>query len=170
MDPEDERIAAMVAQHGWHCTMVGAGPRLPAFAYTTGLVATFEHPELVIFGLRERLMYDVFHGIVGDLRGGKSYAEPQTYGGVLENVEIAVRPVHETRIRVLLGYAMAFYRLRGESSRLRAVQVLWPDKAGSFPFDAGCDPVTRASQPLLDVPVPPAELAAFFERRNQPLH
>ena len=71
---------------------------------------------------------------------------------------------------MLLGYTMAFYRLRGEPQRLRAVQVLWPDKAGRFPFDAGCDPGVVARQPLLEVPVPEEELEAVLDRGDQPIH
>jgi hypothetical protein len=115
-------------------------------------------------------MYDIFADVVADLRAGKSYATPRAYGGLLESCDVAVRPVHETRVWVLLGYTMAFYRLRGESHRLRAVQVLWPDKAGRFPFDAGCDPAVLARQPLLEEAVPPGELEAVFERGNKSLH
>jgi len=155
MVSEDEEIARNVAKHGWHAITVNDAS--PAFTYTCGLVTTFDHPELIIFGLESREGYSVLAVMVEDLRRGRSFAKPGTYDGVLEGCAIAVRKVHPTQRERYLGYAMAHCRLMGNASGLRARQVFWPDRQGRFPIDVGCDVDVCQLQPRLDLEVPPSE-------------
>lgn len=62
------------------------------------------------------------------------------------------------------GYAVAFYRVYSKPERLTAVQLFWPDKAGRFPFEHGCDSEVMTLQLRLDIEVPRDELRAFMDR------
>jgi Domain of unknown function (DUF4262) len=150
-EEEDEVVARSVAKFGWHAISVTDRP--PEFLYTCGLMTTFGHPEAIILGLNPRTAYSVLEVLAEDIRRGRSFAAPGVYDGVLTDLPIAVRAVHPSQHELYLGYAMGHCRYTGNPGGLVAIQVFWPDKKGLFPFDGGCDPGVRASQPRLDAPV-----------------
>jgi Domain of unknown function (DUF4262) len=155
---EDEEIANSVRAHGWHAISVSDHP--PEFLYTCGLMTTFRHSEAIIFGLPRRSAYAVLAAMVDDIRRGRTFASPGRYDGVLTDFPIAVRLVHPSQAEMYLGYAMGHCRYMGNAGGLVAVQVFWPDKAGRFPFEVGCDQDVLNSQPRLDLPATLSELRA----------
>jgi hypothetical protein len=156
---EDEEIARSVAANDWHA--IGVTDHSPEFVYTCGLMTTFHHPEAIILGLSPRDAYSVLETLVEDIRGGRSFATPGVYDGVLAELSIAIRAVDPSQHELYLGYAMGHCRYSGNAGGLVAVQVFWPDKQGRFPFETGCDPEISAFQPRLDLAVPESELRAF---------
>ena len=53
-----------------------------------------------------------------------------------------------------LGYAQWHRRYVGKRGTLCAMQIFWPDKAGLFPWEMGCDRSVALLQPRLDLPRP----------------
>lgn len=147
---EDEEIARSVAANGWHAISVNDSS--PEFIYTCGLMTTFEHPEAIIFGLNSKTAYSILAAMVEDIRGGRSFAAPGVYEGILVELPIAIRIVHPSQHEVYLGYAMGHCRHVGKPGGLAAVQVFWPDKQGRFPFESECDSELAALHPRLDLP------------------
>src|SRR5262245_37046550 len=112
MDSEDRDIAESIRKHGWHA--ISVTDRNPPFVYTCGLMVTFAHPELIIFGLNPKVAYSILAVVVEDLRSGKMFSEPGEYRGVVEeDWPILVRQVHPSQHERYLGYAMAQCRLVG---------------------------------------------------------
>jgi hypothetical protein len=56
---------------------------------------------------------------------------------------------------------MGFMTNIGRIGELEAVQAFWPDGAGKFPFDVGCDLAVYALQPRLDIGLSPREVRPF---------
>jgi hypothetical protein len=94
MATEDDEIARSVATHGWHA--IDVNDASPQFIYTCGLLTTFEHPELIIFGLESREAHSILAVMVEELRHDGSFAKPGSYDDILEGCPIAVRNVHPT--------------------------------------------------------------------------
>lgn len=46
MRPIDEQIDHAIRAHGWWVLNVASGDHDPGFAYSVGLVKTFDHPEI----------------------------------------------------------------------------------------------------------------------------
>ncbi len=145
----EKNIADAVAANGW--TAISVSDHEPPFVYTVGLMFCHEHPELIVLGLPGE-GYGVLAAMVQDIAGGRSFADATTYEGVLAEGSIATRPVHRTQQERYLGYAMGYCRERGRIGELQAVQVFWPDDAGVFPFEPGCDQEIWSLQPRLDLP------------------
>jgi hypothetical protein len=120
----------------------------PPFAYTVGLMFSLQHPELIIFGLRDAGS-SILRTKAGMICDGRRFDSPDEYEGVLEAGEIATRPVHGTQHEFYLGYAMGYCREHGRPGGLQAVEVFWPDAEGRFPFRPGCDERVWAAQPRL---------------------
>jgi hypothetical protein len=48
---------------GWHVIGVEEDTEGLAFAYSIGLNRSFEHPEMIIFGLQIPVMHRIIHGV-----------------------------------------------------------------------------------------------------------
>jgi len=147
----DEEIAKVVGEHGWYTAHVSDGE--PPFLYTIGLMQTFRHPEFIMFGLDARNAHALFSQLVRDIRAGQSFAEPGVRTVVLGGDEhrVGFCRVHPTQHELYLGFAMGFMRGVGRIGELEAVQAFWPDAAGKFPFEVGCDLSVYQLQPRLDI-------------------
>jgi hypothetical protein len=160
----DEEFAEDVRAYGW--SMASIIDHEPPFQYTIGLMETCRHPELIVFGLDSHDAHALFSGLIREIRAGQSYAEPGVYtvniGG--EKHRVWLRRVHPTQHPRYLGFAMGFLTNIGRIGELEAVQVFWPDRAGKFPFEAGCDLAVYQLQPRLDIGLTPRE-AREFERQ-----
>jgi hypothetical protein len=156
----DDAIADDVRKHGWSVADVYDGE--PPFLYTIGLMQTWNHPELILFGLKSKTAYSILAAMVHSIRSGQSFHEPGSYSGVLEgDFQIGLRAVHPTQHQVYLGYAMGYVRQIGRMGELQAMQAFWPDKAGKFPFEVGCDLDVFRLQPRLDLALTPSEIEEF---------
>jgi hypothetical protein len=156
---KDQEIARSVAENGWHA--ISVTDCFPSFVYTCGLLTTFQHPELVVFGLEQHTAYSTLAVMVESLRNGQLFTQIGTYNGVLDEWSIAVRRVHPTQFEIYLGYSMAHCRHMGNPGGLAALQVFWPDKQGRFPYESDCDLKVCQLPPRLDLEVSPSELSAF---------
>jgi hypothetical protein len=61
----------------------------------------------------------------------------------------------------MLNRIMGFVRNIGRIGELEAMQVLWPDSKGRFPFEVGCDLGVYQLQPRLDLALMPSEVRQF---------
>jgi len=160
----DEEIAEVVRDHGWYAANVNDAN--PPFLYTIGLMATYNHPEFIIFGLDVDDAYALFSQLIDNIRKDKTYSEQGVYTVTIGGNEhqVGFRSVHETQHPLYLGFAMGFLSSIGRIGELRAMQAFWPDTAGRFPFDTGCDLDVYNLQPRLDIGLTPREVREF-ERR-----
>lgn len=154
----DEKFAEDVREYGW--SMASVIDHSPPFQYTIGLTQTCRHPEFIVFGLEPGNAHALFSALISETRGGKSFAEPGvqtvTIGG--DEHRVGLRRVHPTQHEIYLGFAMGFVRSIGRIGQLEAMQAFWPDAAGKFPFEAGCDLAVYELQPRLDIGLTPREL------------
>jgi hypothetical protein len=151
---ENVEIAKSVAEHGWHAIAVRATDETPEYLYTIGLGAQFDHPEVIVFGLRHTAAHALMKRVVAAVRGGRRF-ETGRHADVLAGSVVELRDVDPTHHRQFLAYALAFYGRRGEFDRLHVLQLGWADKAGRVPSDDDCDPKVAALQPPLWIPRPP---------------
>jgi Domain of unknown function (DUF4262) len=134
-----------IARYGWHCTGVFADTVTddPPFAYTTGLAESFtapdSHPELAIVGLPPRQGHGVLRAAVHLIKTGECLADGDERDGILEGFPVRFRSVNLSSCTLTFSLSDNYY--------LRPVprlQLLWPDPAGRFPGELGCDaPIAR---------------------------
>jgi hypothetical protein len=156
----ESEIAEVVREHGWFAADINDGD--PPFLYTIGLMQTWDHPELILFGRQSYTAHRLLSIMVDAIRNGASYREPGTYAGVLQNdARIGVRHVDPTQHQLYLGYAMGYLSYIGRIGELRAMQVFWPDRTGKVPYEVGCDLEVHRLQPRLDLALSPSEIEEF---------
>ena len=157
-DAFDEKLLADVRTYGWHCLHVADEHRPEqaeetaalaphpiydaTFSYTVGLWLTQRNPELVLVG-RWKQNYDIIASAVSVIKEGQRFEVGTTSDDVLEGYDVCFTAVSSARRIELLTYARWANRRRP----FEALQLVLPDAAARWPWDADYDSV---AQPLLD--------------------
>lgn len=144
-DDVDRKILADVEHHGWHVITVPGGASTPGWAYSIGLHHTFEHPEVILFGLPVDPMHRMINVIGDAIRDGTRFSTRSTSTEILEGYTCAFESVAPPWYEVFLGYAVWFH----QGADFPVVQCLWPDRDGALPTDERFDPDLLDLQPLL---------------------
>lgn len=138
-------VRSDVLTYGWHAAGATADAGTPAWRYTVGLHRSYQHPEVVVSGLSHGVMEAFLAAIVRHVQAGHRFEAGDAYDGILERYACAFRAVDRCRYTPYLPQAVAFYG----GTRFPALQCLWPDRLGRYPWARGCDPAVRAAQECL---------------------
>jgi hypothetical protein len=144
-----EKIRSDIAEYGWHCLSVGlrvgeSDPDFIPFSYTIGLATTFDHPELIIFGLLRGPSHGILAECVSRLRATGRLPENERIPHILaRDLDVVVRPLRPEHYGEYVGTALRFF---GNES-VRASVVFWPDANNAFPWEQGSE--ETGQEPLL---------------------
>ena len=94
-DPDDEKILADVAEYGWHVLKIYEQDETPGWAFSIGLYKSFNHPEIVVFGLNDDLMHFLINSIGEDVRAGKRFVVDGLYPDLIEAYSCTFKPVNQ---------------------------------------------------------------------------
>jgi hypothetical protein len=154
----DKNIKSDVEKYGWTVALFEKSTATPSFAYTIGLWKTFNHPEIVVFGLPINILYTILNDAGELVKGGKGLLLNVDNNDILINLPVQLRRVDASNIPDYFGFAQWF----NEYEPFPALQLFWPDKAGKFPWEPTYDEKYRLDQPLLDRKLD----FKFFEPQN----
>ena len=135
-DESDRKLLSDISDYGWHVVKVNEEDGLPGFAFTVGLYYQYCHPEIMIMGLRHETAHTLLTSIQRIVHEGGRIQPWSTVEDVASFPLTAV-PIHISHYREHLGYGIWFYRSLPEP--FPALQLVWPDKAGIFPWQDGYD-------------------------------
>jgi hypothetical protein len=148
--PHAEKIEWMIETSGWAIEPVGADtsvdPPTPGYAYSIGFPAAFGFPEVLLFGLTPVAARGLLDLVADLLRGGTQIPTGVELVGLFDNdLRCVFAPVDLERFGGLVSTATAWYR----GAPFEVVQLLWPDRNGFLPTEAGFDQRVRAAQPVI---------------------
>lgn len=148
--PHAEKIEWMVETHGWAMEPVAArtdtDPPLAGYVYTIGFPEAFGFPELVVFGLTPAAARGLFDMVAGLLRDGTEIPLSVDLTGLFDNdLRCRFAPIDPEQVPPLLSTAVAWRKGRP----FDAVQLLWPDRNGFLPHEAGFDRRMVLAQPVV---------------------
>jgi hypothetical protein len=135
LDAGERNFVDNVRKHGWIATHVSAEDEHPGFSYTTGFWITLNSPEIVVFGLQRDASYDVLASLFGDFKTGIKHPVGSANSIILKSHKSFLFPVAKTRYSNHLGWNQWFYN----GDNFDCLQLVWPDPAGTFPWQAGFD-------------------------------
>ena len=147
-----------IAQHGFEICMLEKEGFLPAFVYSIGLFETYNHPEIIIFGLKMDVMTRMLNGIGDKIKKGKKFVTHKEYRGFIQNYPIQFLKVKEVHYPDYLGFAGNYY----DSWDFPTLQLVWTDKNSKWSWEEGFNEDWLFQQPLLDR----NEDFKFYEHRN----
>jgi Domain of unknown function (DUF4262) len=148
-----------IERFGWTGMYVFGEPetRTPAWGYTIGLAERSQHPELVIVGLDDCCVADLFDVLATRVSTGERLDDLPAGRVIVEGHACRVVPVHSShwstdRFNMWLQY---YGGLGAGTPPQEALQVLWPDAHDRLPGDPGFDRRCRELQTRLDRPAGP---------------
>ena len=160
LDEGDRKLLSDIDRVGWHVVMIPEEDGSPGWSFSVGLFKTFNHPEVVVFGLPLELSQEVINGIGADIQKSNVFQSGQEYPDILDGVLCTFRPVVQRWYRPFLGYARWYYR--GE--KFPVLQCFWPDKRQQYPWHPNFKKAWLGAQPLLFEQEPePARVVPFLE-------
>jgi hypothetical protein len=151
-EARDLKTISDVEEYGWHVVIIPEDDEGPAFAFSVGLSKNFGHPEVILFGLGIEAMHGIINLIGEEVRQGRRFSESQAASGIIEGFDLNFRPVSHDHYSEYLGTASSYYK----GTDYPALQCVWPDRQGRFPWDTGFPESLRALQPSL-APSPPSD-------------
>jgi hypothetical protein len=149
----DRRFLEIVDEYGWH--VMNVAPRVDSiekqewFSYSTGLFRAFGHAEILLCGLDSSTAHRVINDIGNAVKAGRKFELEADCSDVFaRGLRCQFRPLHGSNYADYVGWSMWFY----EGNNFPVWQCFWPDKAGLYPWQAGCSPDVIEVQPLLFKP------------------
>lgn len=148
-EPEDDsdlKLLSDVRRVGWHVVGIAADPEedLHEYAFSVGLFHSFDHPEIAIYGLRNEIALQLINLMGIAVRHGASFSHGDTTKDIAEGFALTFIDFDPIHYEAELGYARWFYRGDG----FPALQCVWPDKKGQFPWETQRSNARNALQPI----------------------
>ena len=148
--PHAEKIEWMIETSGWALEPVAAqpdaDPPVPAYAYSIGLPDAVGFPDVAVFGLTPVAANGLVTLVADACRGGTEIPIGVEVVGLLDGELRAIfAPVDLERWGGLFATALAWY----EGAPGDYVQLLYPDRNGFLPYEAGYEQRMRLAQPVV---------------------
>ncbi len=145
-----DKIRFMVETDGWGLEAVGARPETapptPAYAYSLGVPAAVDFPEVAVFGLTPAASKGLLGLVVDACRGGTEIPLGVELVGLLDNdLRCMFAPIDLREWGGWFTTATRWY----DGGGFEVVQLLYPDRNGFMPYEAGFDQRLRLAQPLV---------------------
>jgi len=149
----DAEFLRVIDEYGWHvmsvAPRVGSKEKQQWFSYSTGLFASFQHPEIILCGLDRDDAAGIINDIGGAVKSGRKFSLETDYTDILaNNIKCRFRLVDPSQYGEYVCFSQWFY----ETDDFPVWQCFWPDKNGRYPWDEACDSSVVELQPLLYQP------------------
>ncbi|MEJ5867004.1 DUF4262 domain-containing protein [Pseudokineococcus sp. 5B2Z-1] len=120
-----------IEEQGWSHEAVEGDGTGPAFAYTIGLTRQDGHPEVVVSGLEPHVADHLLHAVADRVLAGHRLAA----GGEVDlGLDVWFKLVGVRRPQRLVT-AQEVFATPGHAGLVPALQLVWPDHAGLWPWE-----------------------------------
>jgi len=135
-----------IAKYGLQVIMVSGSDYSPSFAYSIGLFETYKQPEIILFGLPDKLGQEIINDVAGLMKNGETIKTYTNYGNIFKDSRAEFLPVDNRNIDDYFGAALNYYG----TSTFPAIQLVWTDRNDKFPWEDNFEENFLHDQPLLD--------------------
>jgi hypothetical protein len=145
-----EKIEWMIETHGWALETIAADPSTDpptaACAYSIGMRAAVDFPDVAIFGLAPAAANGLVTLVADACRGGTAIPLGVELVGLLDNdLRCVFAPIEPAIAAQKFVPADSWF----QGELLDMVQLLYPDRNGFLPYEAGFDQRLRLAQPVI---------------------
>lgn len=140
-----EKQLSDIKEHGLHVIHVLEDEKGPNFSYSVGLFHTYQHPEIIMIGLKRELAHILINNIAFDIKEGKTYKGGQFYSDILDDFECLMLDVEAKYYDEYFGQASRFYK----SNDFPVLQCVYPTVSGVYPWEDNWPENLKNIQPLL---------------------
>ncbi|QGX97639.1 DUF4262 domain-containing protein [Roseovarius faecimaris] len=133
MTEEEVKALNDINAYGCHVLKILGDDQVPNFAYSIGIEATSQQPDLIVVGLD----LDAAHWIINEynerIRQGEEFVQNKTYNEFLEGYPVVFSPMLKQYYRDYLGWGLWLYQ--GEDFRM--LQFIYPTASKQWPWEDG---------------------------------
>ncbi|MCH7391140.1 DUF4262 domain-containing protein [Acinetobacter dispersus] len=140
-------IKLNIEKYGLQVIGISATDYLPSFSYSIGLFESYQHPEIICFGLPTDLAHTIINDVANLIKNGEKIALNQEYGDqIFKETRAQFLPVDVKNIEDYFGAALNYY----QHDNFSALQLVWADRNNKLPWEDGFEEEFIYDQPLLD--------------------
>jgi hypothetical protein len=144
-DKSEQKVVDDVATYGWHCVNIHPeGPHV-GYAFTVGLFHSYGHPELIIFGLPGKVAHQILAIAADAAKAGAPIDLSRPTDALLNDYVCFFGEVPTSEYHEHVGYCRWYY----QGNDFPLYQVVWPSRAGIYPWEEEATPEFRAAQPVI---------------------
>ena len=144
----DRELLEKTRTVGWYNIHIAEEDGEPAFAFTIGHFYKKNHPEIIVIGLPPNIANKLLNNAAIKIVEANEKIEPyKKYTDFTEELSVAFVPVELEHYKEYLGYANWFYGSMPKP--FPTLQMVWPDKAGKYPWEKDYDKKFFKLQPIL---------------------
>jgi hypothetical protein len=135
-----------IQKYGLQVISIRASEYLPSFSYSIGLLESYQHPELICFGLSTDLMHALINDAAVMIKQGEKLESGRNYDNIFANSVAQFVQVDARNVPDYFKLALKHYQL----DQIPAMQLVWTDRENRFPWEMGFEEEFIYKQPLLD--------------------
>ena len=135
-----------IEKYGLSVVKLESTEYLPSFAYSVGLTKTFNHPEIICFGLRTELLHQLINDVAEIIKEEGKLNPNKEYDNIFENSRAKFLQIDKRNIEDYFGVAIKYF----ETTEINGLQLVWTDRNNKFPWEDGFEEEFKFKQPLLD--------------------
>lgn len=135
-----------ITKYGLQVIMVNGSDYSPSFVYSIGLFETYKQPEIICFGLPEKLGHEIINDVADLMKSGENIKTYTNYDNIFKDSRSEFLPVDDRNIGDYFGAALNYYA----TTKFPAFQLVWTDRNDKFPWEDNFEDKFLYDQPLLD--------------------
>ena len=131
-----EKAISDIAQYGWSFMYVDADQEsgIESFSYTVGFEQSYGHPEIITFGLPAEPAHRILSATAAAIKEGETMPLHEPVENIIGgDLRVKYKPLDHASYNDYLSVAIAAYGTKDFRTQI----MLWPDREGNYPFDAG---------------------------------
>ena len=141
-----ENTKLNIEKFGLQVIMVGSTSYSSSFSYSVGLWETYNHPEVICFGLSNDLGHAIINDVAEIIKQGEFISVGKEYTEIFDKSRATFLEVDRRNIKDYFAAALNYY----EDKEFKAVQLIWTDRNDKFPWEENFEEEFLYKQPLLD--------------------
>ena len=142
-----QKLKDGITKVGWSVLGVAGETTATSFAYTIGLSATLNHPDIIVFGLPRNVAMELLNRIGFTIKERGSIVTNERIKGLL-SADIFLVPADPNKVA---EYVLATRKIYPDMP-LHYLQCFWPDLKNVMPWEPNCEELAL-TQPNLQAPV-----------------
>lgn len=123
-----------ITTYGWSFMYVDTDQAhgIESFSYTIGFEKTYNHPEIITFGLPAEPAHGILSAAAAAIKGGENMPLHVPVDNILGgDLKVLFKPLNHDCYKDYLSVAIEAY----QTTDFRTQVMLWPDKVGKYPTD-----------------------------------
>ena len=124
-----EQTKLNITKFGLQVIMVTSTNYSPSFAYSIGLTKSYNHPEIICFGLSNNLAHEIINDVAEIVKKGEIIESGKIYSEIFKDSRVTFLEVDKKNIPDYFGAGLNYYG----NEKFNAFQLIWTDRNDKFP-------------------------------------